>query len=79
MPLTNPLSLLNQEQGRPDFNEHISSYIHDTCIYAREYLNNFNTIINTNTTNIDQPTTDFLHNLQKDQKMTIPQTDKNMR
>ncbi|XP_028416423.1 uncharacterized protein LOC114540486 [Dendronephthya gigantea] len=77
---TNPFSLLDQQQGRPNFNQYLIDYVHQTLNYTKEYLDdtNFSRLSQLNMLNIDQHTSLQLYDIQCNQDIVITQSDKNM-
>ena len=75
-----PLTLLKQEQTRPNFNLHLIDYVHNTVSYSKETLQSFNlrSIVNHNLRNITPQTSSHITNLQEDNDIILTKTDKNM-
>ena len=75
-----PLTLLKQEQTRPNFNLHLIDYVHNTVSYSKEILQSFNlrSIVNHNLRNITPQTSSHITNLQEDNDIILTMTDKNM-
>jgi len=78
--LSRPLTLLQQEQTRPNFNLHLIDYVHNTVSYAKEFLqpNNLRSIVNHKFNNITPQTASHITNLQHDNDIILTMTDKNM-
>ena len=75
-----PLTLLKQEQARPNFNLHLTDYVQNTVSYSKEIQQSFNiqSIVNHNLHNITPQTTSHITNLQEDNDIILTMTDKNM-
>ena len=74
------LTLLKQEQTRPNFNLHVIDYVRNTVSYSKEILESFNlrSIVNHNLDNITPQTESHITTLQKDNDIILTMTDKNM-
>ena len=74
-----PLTLLQQEQSRPNFNLHLIDYFHNTVSYTKEILqsHNLRSIVNSQLTNITPQTASHITNLQNND-IILTMTDKNM-
>ena len=75
-----PLTLLKQEQTRPNFNLHLIDYVQNTVSYSKEILESVNlrSIVNHNLDNITPQTESHITTLQKDNDIILTMTDKNM-
>ena len=79
-PTQNPINTLNNNINNTNFNNHLIDYIHNTINYAEDYIQRIYLKDNIQplNSNISHSTKQQLDDLQRQQNITITQTDKNM-